>query len=501
MLWVTSADFWASPSATVLRITLLFFSVWRIGVVCWTLTDPLRKEPQGVEEEKLRSPILSAQKSFQLSQMIQSSRESEEVKLSHEDNLMERSGLGSKQKRRLIKSSCSRNNPHIICLQETKMKGMDSQLMSSIWKASDASWVIKEASGSLGGILIAWRVSHWPLLNSSVGSFSISATLRNSVSSKDYLICSVYGPTNFSLRSAFWKELSSICQSFNGPICFAGDFNSIRFLTEKSSGNSSKSQMAAFLDWIDSNSLFDLPLLGSRFTWTNGRLDPILCRLDRFIISAEWLNLVPTSSQSILPKTTSDHWPLILSTEEVDWGPKPFRFNIAWLHMTGFKSMIADWWHEAQFQGYAGHRLCCKLKFLKDKLKQWSKEEKIHSIQELDSILRDIQKIDTQAESSPMSSHTLANRIQLVQALSDKIYQEEISWKQKARMKWTKEGDRNTSYFHNIASVQDQVNRITCISSDGVWTDDSDTISTSAVSFFQCLLQKENWSRPRLDNL
>ncbi|XP_058103324.1 uncharacterized protein LOC131246882 [Magnolia sinica] len=330
--------------------------------------------------------------------------------------------LGFKQKRRLIKSTCSRSNPQILCLQESKIKVMDSRLMRSIWKASDASWVIKEASRSSGGIIIAWRTIHWSLLNSSVGSFFISATLRNSITGSGYLICFVYGPNDINLRSDFWSELSSVCQSFNGPICFAGDFNTIRFSAEKSSGNSFTSQVAALSDWIDSNSLIDLPLLGSRFTWTNG-----------------W--------------TTSDHWPLILSAEEADWGPKPFRFNIAWLHITGFKSMIADWWQAACYQGYAGHRLCCKLKFLEQKLKQWSKEEKSRSEQELDSILSEIQKIDSQTEGNPISSHILANNIRLVQALSAKIYQEEISWKQKARSKWIKEGDRNTSYFHKIASV------------------------------------------------
>lgn len=37
----------------------------------------------------------------------------------------------------------------------------------------------------------------------------------------------------------------------------------------------------------------------------------MMCRLDRFMISGEWVDLYPDSSQLALPKPMSDHCPIV----------------------------------------------------------------------------------------------------------------------------------------------------------------------------------------------
>lgn len=43
--------------------------------------------------------------------------------------------------------------------------------------------------------------------------------------------------------------------------------------------------MMAFNDWIQHYDLVDLPLGGARYTWTNCQGNPVMSRLDRFLIS------------------------------------------------------------------------------------------------------------------------------------------------------------------------------------------------------------------------
>lgn len=65
--------------------------------------------------------------------------------------------------------------------------------------------------------------------------------------------------------------------------------------------------MKYFLDWINSNSLFDLRLNGGSFTWSNNQDPPSIVRLDRFFISGDWADLYPYAFQTALPKPTLDH--------------------------------------------------------------------------------------------------------------------------------------------------------------------------------------------------
>ena len=56
-----------------------------------------------------------------------------------------------------------------------------------------------------------------------------------------------------------------------------------------------------------------------------------MSRVDRFLVTADWENKFSNLVQSTLPRPMSDHCPIVLDSEGIKPGIRPFRFEIMWL--------------------------------------------------------------------------------------------------------------------------------------------------------------------------
>lgn len=100
--------------------------------------------------------------------------------------------------------------------------------------------------------------------------------------------------------------------------------------------------MDRFSNFIDDNDFIDLPLSASKITWTNNQVMLAMSRIDRFLMSKEWEEHFVGVIQYALPRWSSDHRPVKLSLEEVNWGPRPFRFKNCWLLQKDFLPVVKD---------------------------------------------------------------------------------------------------------------------------------------------------------------
>jgi hypothetical protein len=74
--------------------------------------------------------------------------------------------------------------------------------------------------------------------------------------------------------------------------------------------------------------------------------------------------------------------------------------------------------------------------------------------------------------------------------------QEEILWRQKSRVQWLKEGERNTKFFHRAMTHRRYINRITQLEDDqGIPIRDHDQIAEELNSFYKDLLTETNMNR------
>ena len=70
----------------------------------------------------------------------------------------------------------------------------------------------------------------------------------------------------------------------------------------------------------------------------------------------------------------SDHCPILLDVGGIQSGPTPFRFEIKWLRVEGFKELLKSQWQCLNFRGSFSYTLAAKLKALKYILKSWNRD-------------------------------------------------------------------------------------------------------------------------------
>ncbi|KAL4196827.1 hypothetical protein AMTRI_Chr04g248190 [Amborella trichopoda] len=212
--------------------------------------------------------------------------------------------------------------------------------------------------------------------------------------------------------------------------------------------------MNAFFDFISRNELIDIPLQGSRFMWSSHSPQPTLSKLDRFLISIKWEQAFPGSHALSLPKTTSNHCPILLDTIVVHRGPKQFRFELVWLQEESLLTLIPLWWNSMStpIARRAGYRLQTKIQLLKAALKNWSKSIPGNYSQNETSLFHVIQSLDRLEESRPLSEQEASLRSSTRLDYFVNLKKEELFWFQSSRVKWLKTGDLNTGFFHRVAN-------------------------------------------------
>jgi exonuclease III len=279
-------------------------------------------------------------------------------------------GLGGFEKRKEVKKLVVDKRPFIVCLQETKLMQIDNLLCSSLWGGSSHDFSYRPSVGASGGLLIMWDLEEVSIN----ASFSFDHVLvvqgRFLKSQDDFVLFNVYAPCDGRSQSLLWDSLSAHMSLYVGcKICVCGDFNVVRGAVERKSIISSVRSQGGVLhdkfnDFIDREALVDLPLIGRRFTWYRGD-GQSMSRIERFLLSEAWCLRWPNSLQVAQLRCLSNHCALVLSVDEQNWGPKPFRMLKCWVDVPGYKDFMSSRWRQLHVNGWGGYVLKEKLKLIK----------------------------------------------------------------------------------------------------------------------------------------
>ncbi|RVW60289.1 hypothetical protein CK203_084077 [Vitis vinifera] len=220
-------------------------------------------------------------------------------------------GLGSKNKRRVVKDFLRSEKPDVVMIQETKKEECDRR-----------EEVVLD-------------------------SFSVSIKFAMD-GCESLWLSAVYGPNNSALRKDFWVELSDIVGLSYSRWCVGGDFNVIRRSSEKLGGARS-------------------------YTWSNMQDNPVCKRLNCFLYSNEWEQVFPQSLQEYCQDGLRIIGRLFWKPIHSSGDQRRSGLRICGCNILVLRRIFGSWWREFQGNRWEGHKFMRKLQFVKAKLKEWNK--------------------------------------------------------------------------------------------------------------------------------
>lgn len=258
----------------------------------------------------------------------------------------------------------------------------------------------------------------------------------------------------------------------NLNICFMGDFNAIVGDHEQiGQRNIHRISCDEFRQFISDSGLIDVETTGSFLTWRSSHAGPIATlRLDRFPMSHLFSELWASFSALVLPKTTSDHSLLLLKCRtSVDKKFKPFRFQSFWVNHPDFRTIIYDSW--TLFVAAKDPISVCvrKLKRLKGRLKVWSKDTFGNLFLVLEEQQRELSMLQQQYLDNPLGADLTDREREIISEINNTLRNQHELLRQKSRVKWLTDGDRNTGFFHRMNIISRGKSPLSAMMIDGLF--------------------------------
>ncbi|KAK6134533.1 hypothetical protein DH2020_031703 [Rehmannia glutinosa] len=342
-------------------------------------------------------------------------------------------GLGNPRTILELRDIIRAKSPDVVFLCETKCKVHD---IDRIKNSLGFFGVAFPSSGRSGGLALLWKKSISLVLRSFCDRFIDADILWMGSSIR---ITGVYGQPDVSLRRQFWQFFKTLHCSPEVPwICF-GDFNEVLLQNEfEGTGPRATWQINNFRDALDHCNLQDMGFFGNRFTWHRLAVHPHTqrARLDRSVCNNLCRDIFPSWKVSNNDTYSSDHAYLFINlhhshTSKFSPGrrSKPFRFEAMWIRSKECEKVISEHWNSS-WDNIGDKLNNCKIGLL-----NWSK--------------------NTFATKETLN--LLNTQLDALITFND------LKWKQRAKQHWYREGDRNSKFFHAMASMRKEINHISSL--------------------------------------
>ncbi|GJR59837.1 RNA-directed DNA polymerase, eukaryota [Tanacetum coccineum] len=365
------------------------------------------------------------------------------------------------------------------------MESINTFCVKNCWGNYSFEFVYGPSVGNSGGILCAWDPRMFHKHNATISDYFVAIQGEWIANAKKYLVISVYAPQEASEKRMLWSYLNHMIDRWDGESILMGDFNEVRHKEERFGTIFNNHNAMVFNSFISSSGLVEVPLGGCAFTWCH-KSGSKMSKLDRFLISEGIMGFCPNITSITLDRYLSDHRPIILREVCHDYGPIPFRMYHYWFEWDGFDRFIEDTWSNMSISDTnAISKFMKKLRHLKLQTRLWVRDKKESATTKKAQLKGMLKDIDILIDEKKVDQELLNKRMNVINLIHDLEMLEATEIAQKAKIKWSIEGDENSKFFHGILNKKRNQHAIRGILSEGNWIEDPNSVKNEFFSHFK----------------
>lgn len=246
------------------------------------------------------------------------------------------------------------------------------------------------------------------------------------------------------------------------PWLLLGDFNELMNNYEKEGGATrQESTFWDFRNMAQFCKIKEIRSSGNSLSWAGWRDKVwVKCRLDRSFGNDQWFQLFPHCKTEYMRMYRSDYRPIRVnfSLETDEKGPGRFYFDQRLIRREGFEEAITRGWNMVNQEG--GAHLMDRIASCRRELARWKRGTNCNSLSIIEKLGK---KLEAEIDKR-MPDQQYMKRLKT--ELSEAYRQEELFWRQKSREFWLREGDKNTTFFHNSVKGRKIQNKVLMLRDD-----------------------------------
>ncbi|GJS70212.1 RNA-directed DNA polymerase, eukaryota [Tanacetum coccineum] len=162
--------------------------------------------------------------------------------------------------------------------------------------------------------------------------------------------------------------------------------------------------------------------------------------------------------------------------------------------------VVEDTWREGpRDESNAMINMMMKLKYLKAKIREWNKKNMLSAKNVKAKHKEELEALEAIIDKGDGNVEVVNKRMEVVNTLQkiDKFHSSEMA--QKAKVKWSIEGDENSSFFHGMLNKKRSLLNIRGIMVDGIWIESPNRVKCEFFHHFSSRFDKPDVRRAHIE--